>query len=229
MYKSKIYVILLAIVFSCETVDSTYYDFVKDGIKIYVEKPKQAHLHGGDNRAIISWVILSDPNVESYKIYWNNKADSLGGTVERSMGVDTVEVLVEPVEEKFHQFDIMLFDKYGNSSLSTSCVGFVYGDLYRESIKNLNRPYKEINSIADSNDYEITWTDVKDKTLVYSLIYYRDTTNVESQIRIPSSSEVDTLRAVDSNQDLRIQTAYLPDTLAVDTFFTDIKLLKHID
>src|SRR5699024_9257450 len=148
--------LLLAIaIVSCEKMDDIYKDFVKDGETVYVGKADSAFVRGGYNRAEVVWLLLSDPKVSSYKLYWNNGRDSVSGEVTKTENVDTIRVLLEDITEGTHHFTIRMYDKNENHSVHTHISGVVYGPQYEQTL--LQRTYRGMLRIGRTG-LEIDWT-----------------------------------------------------------------------
>ncbi|MDD4591224.1 MAG: DUF4998 domain-containing protein, partial [Parabacteroides sp.] len=72
---------IMLILASCENIKDTYEEFIKDGEIIYVAKADSIKVRSGKNRLELSWLLLSDPNVAKYKVFWNNNRDSIENVV----------------------------------------------------------------------------------------------------------------------------------------------------
>lgn len=201
----------------CESMEDTYWDFVKDGETIYVSKADSLQVRGGRNRAELSWLLLSDPKVHEYTVYWNNKRDSLSGTLEKTTSVDTVRLTVQNLEEKTHEFEVVLFDKLRNRSVPSRIISEVYGDRYQRSL--LNRSYSSYDILGE--DQVVMHWSPPEEDLLYSKVTYDS--NQDSTINriIDRQSSVDTLFEFPVGSSFEMISAFIPDTTALDTFFTD--------
>src|SRR5690606_16328711 len=79
---------------SCKKLDFNYRQFIGDGEITYTGKADSLKVRGGDQRAELSWLLVADPKVTSYKIYWDNRQDSTSGTLVKTDNVDTVKVML---------------------------------------------------------------------------------------------------------------------------------------
>src|SRR5690606_31000960 len=153
---------------ACKKLDDNYKQFIGDGEITYVGKADSLHLRGGDRRAELSWLLMSDPSVSSYKVYWNNRQDSLLGNLVKTDDVDTVRLIIDDLTEETHEFEVFLYDKDGNTSVLSSVVGKVYGPLYNRTL--LNRLVREATSFR-GNQLELS-LGVAEETLLYSEVKY---------------------------------------------------------
>ena len=162
-------VILSIFWLSCEKIEDTYKEFVKDGETVYIQKADSIKTRGGRNRIELSWLITSDPKVSSYKILWNNDRDSVENTFTNTEGVDTGRVMLTNMREDVHNFKIFTYDKKGNSSVVANAIGRVYGDMYEASL--LQRAYKSIE--RNDDDMVINWSEA-DNTVAFMEYKYLD-------------------------------------------------------
>ncbi|MBY5958769.1 DUF4998 domain-containing protein [Membranicola marinus] len=201
----------------CESMEDTYWDFVKDGETIYVSKADSLQVRGGYNRAELTWLLIADPKVHQYAVYWNNKRDSISGILEKSIYVDTVQLTIENLEEKTHEFEVIIFDKYRNSSVPSRLISEVYGDRYQRSL--LNRSYSSY-SVVDENQVILNWSPAEEE-LVYSIVTYESIRDSMITKVINRESSEDVLSDYPIGQSFEMVSAFLPDTTALDTFFTE--------
>lgn len=217
---NKLYILLsfllLIASIGCEKMEDTYREFVEDGEIVYTAKADSIEVRGGHNRAEVSWLLLSDPKVSSYKLYWNSDQDSLEGTLTKTQDVDTVRVMLEGMKEGTHYFKIYMYDNEGNRSIANEATGVVYGDRYIGSL--LDRTFNDIRRLGD--DIEVEWMPA-DETLVQVEVRYSDKEgNLINRI-VPDSTEIDTLLNFPSNGVFEYRSAFVPDENALDTFYTD--------
>lgn len=215
--KIVIYFIGIFVLIGCESMEDTYWDFVKDGEAIYVSKADSLKVMGGRNRAELSWLLISDPKVDQYTVYWNNKRDSLSGGLEKTTSVDTVRITVENLEEKTHEFEVVIFDKFRNRSVPSRIISEVYGDRYQRSL--LNRSYSSYELIGV--DSVILHWSPPEEDLLYSMITYDTHRDSTISLTIDRTSSMDTLFNYPVGSSFEMISAFLPDTTALDTFYTD--------
>jgi len=221
----RLFWILLAFVFvvsGCKKLDDNYRQFVGDGEIKYVGKADSLHIRGGDQRAELSWLLMSDPSVSSYKIYWNNRQDSLSGELTKTENVDTVKVIIDNLTEETHEFQVFLFDNEGRTSVLSSIVARVYGPRYRGSL--LNRLIGN-SKVLRGDQLELTMG-LAEETLLYSEVRYLDINDELTSHRIIPNVEIDTLLNFPNGGSYEMRSAFKPDSLALDTFYTDFELFE---
>lgn len=213
---------IMLILASCENIKDTYEEFIKDGEIIYVAKADSIKVRSGKNRLELSWLLLSDPNVAKYKVFWNNNRDSIENVVTRTSEIDTVKLLLENMEEDIHHFSIFLYDEKGNSSIRATAIGKVYGDRYQSSL--LNRIYKSVSRI-NSKDIVVEWMPA-DVDVVGIKSEFIDNKNILNYHFSSSEVILDTIRNFPIESVLRYKTAFLPEATAIDTFYTNYELIE---
>ncbi|MGV8093063.1 MAG: DUF4998 domain-containing protein [Mangrovibacterium sp.] len=203
---------------ACKEIDSTFKDYVVPGGIVYAGKPINPVVHPGYNRAMISWLRGSDPNVVKAKIFWNNYADSL--VIDIPDDKDTIDVLLNNLPEKYYSFYIITYDEEGHSSVVTEVLGAVYGEKLRSSL--LTRPVL-LSEMNDEGKVLVTWgaADVSNGAFAVDIFYTDKITGSMVKLRF----DVESLTSEwdgDPDAEYFYQTAFLPDTLSIDTLFTDL-------
>src|SRR5690554_5060387 len=105
-YLSSILIFFIAACFvACEDMQDTYKEFVID--RVYTGRPDSLLARGGENRVELSWLLLSDPKISSYKVSWNNGQDSIVGDLVKTDDVDTVRVVLDDLSENIYFFEVI--------------------------------------------------------------------------------------------------------------------------
>lgn len=214
--------LLTLLLVGCKKMDFNYRQFIEDGETTYIGKADSLLVRGGNQRVELHWLLISDPKVDSYKIYWNNRQDSVMGQLYKTDQIDTVVVPLRNLEEKTHEFEVFQFDRLGNTSIRSSVVGKVYGSRYENSL--VNRAFNETEYIGRDR-MEITWAD-PELQLLFSEIKYRNTNDDEVIYRVNRDSEIDTLYNFPNGGKFELRSAFIPDSLALDTFYTDYTVFE---
>lgn len=220
-----LFILLFAIVCSagsCGRMDDTYVQFLEGGEKIYVAKADSLKLKSGRNRIELSWLLLSDPKVKKYKVYWNQQRDSLENVVTKSDEVDTVRVIIDNLAEGNQTFQIFTYDDAGNSSVKAEISGRVYGALYEKSL--LNATISKV--LRKSDDLKIIWNVNQPAGLTVTEIKYLDLTNNQRMILNKNFKDTTTLAQFPLKGNFEFRSGFLPDSLAIDTFYVDFTEVK---
>ncbi|GGG81240.1 hypothetical protein GCM10007415_12300 [Parapedobacter pyrenivorans] len=219
---STVIIGLLAIV-SCKKMDDQYRAFIEGGETIYVGKTDSLAVHGGNGRVEVSWLLISDPKVTGYRLFWNNGKDSLQGDLSKTSTIDTVRVTITDLAEGIHHFDVFLFDRYGNSSVKSSISGKSYGERYQRSL--LNRAYRTIRRIG--NDLEIGWMPA-DNTMADVELHYVAENGENVVHQVAPYRVLDTLSNFPRAGKFTYRTAFLPEAAALDTFYSEQEVFQEV-
>ena len=198
----------------CRKMNDIQKKFIGSGEITYIAKADSIKVREGHNRIELSFLLLSDPKVASYKIYWNNHLDSIENVVHRTKEVDTIHVMLNNLKEGTYHFEIYTYDKNGNTSVEAVAVGRSYGDLYGSAL--LPRAYS--NMKRDGNDLQIKWKESAVQEVRTELEYTDDSARLQKVI-IPRLENTDTLKNFPKGGSFKIISAFLPDAMAIDTFY----------
>lgn len=207
--------IILLFVNGCKDMDSTYLRYIEDGEIVYVNKADSLKAFPGKERVLLSWRKSIDNKASRAMIYWNNGEDSLEHYIDRTSSNNTVEVIVPNLPEGNYSFDVYTFDEKGNKSIRSNVQGTTFGDYYQNKLNNRtieNSYYGEIywhDSPTESCCVEISYNDINGSSQVIMVPYSVSYTFIENSY--PLESEI------------KYRTAYIPEGISIDTFYTDYK------
>lgn len=216
---------VIAVVVSCGKMDATYADLIKGGEISYTGKPDSVKAHPGNGRLKLSWLLISDPKITKCKVFWNDRADSIEVPITRKAGIDSVNVLLNNMPEKRYVFELFSYDNEGHSSVKVIKSASVYGSNYASGLFG-----REINSAKfdkNLNAAVLTWFDANGGD-VGTEVNYTNKAGKRNKIIVPSSIKANVavmLPDFVSGNSIDYRTAYIPDSLAIDTFRTEFKSL----
>jgi len=207
---------LLSLIFaSCRKQDYLYKDFLKDGEINYVGKVDTAFVHSGNHRIKLSFN-LKDPNINRVKVIWDLGGDSVIVPIQKGIGLETFDVLLDNLEERLYSFVIYTLDKNDNKSVAYRIQGQSYGEEYISTL--LNRAISTI-SYAGTNA-TINWYEGNEQLLETEIIY-TTLDQVEQTLILPSNQNSIVLTNIDRSKGLKYKTIYKPNELAIDQFHTE--------
>lgn len=227
-YRIFIWLMLVSqVISSCTKMDSKYEQFIKPGGVSYVGKAVDPVVYNGRDRVKISWLRGADPKVTNAKIFWNNFTDSI--EVEIPPTEDTVNVLIEGLEERTYAFVIRTYDHAGNISVPVEVLGKVYGENYQSSL--LNRVVLSSIMVPGLNKGKVftQWADSDASNgAIANEIAYTNVSGDTETIRLPSDSTALIIDEFKPGTTYRYRTLFLPDSLSIDTFYTDYHIQESI-
>ncbi|HKJ42413.1 MAG TPA: DUF4998 domain-containing protein [Sunxiuqinia sp.] len=217
--------VVLAMTFSgCSKMDD-YKKYIEGGEISYTGKIEDVVAHPGHNRILLTGLLTSDPKITSVKIYWNSGFDSIVQPVQRTLGIDTVSVLLDNMEENVHSFAIYTADDFGHRSVPVNKSARVYGDRYIASL--INRNLKDAQ--ASSEGVKLTWgPSAYLKGFISTEVVYTNQEGQEVTYVQAGSSKVDTTYLTDFKvgSGVKYRSSYTPDSLSIDTFYTVFQNVK---
>ena len=219
LYKVLALVLTLSSLGACSKIDEYRETYFKDGPIIYTSKMDSVEVFSGKGRVLIQGLFISDPNIKTYKIFWNGGQDSLEMPVSRTDKVDTASVLIEHLPEGQMGFEIITYDGKGHRSVPVHVTGSVYGDYYQSALVNRGIEKAALN---DEGAALIQWADVSQEAGgLYMEVSYEDADNMLRDTVIASllADQETVLPNFKLGSSIRYKTAYLPAPGAIDTFF----------
>ena len=202
----------------CGEMDATYDQYLEGGERVYTGRADSVEAFPGYKRVGLSWLLISDPKITHCTVLWNNGADSVRIPVTRSAGVDTINVVLDGLEEGVYTFDIYTGDDKGHSSLKVSAIGRAYGDEYAA-----NMPDMPFNRVKWSDDKTVIRWGLKEGNDILTGVELRYTDlagEEQSMVVFPDSAET-IMENYKKGTEFSYRTMYLPDSTAIDTLYTE--------
>ncbi len=207
---------------ACKKMDSKYKGFLIPGGVNYVGKAVDPLVYNGRDRVKISWLNGADPKVVKAKVFWNNFTDSVEVDIQSS--ADTVNVLIEGLEERTYAFVIRTYDHAGNTSVPVEVLGRVYGARYQSSL--LNRVVLSSIMVPGLNKGKVftQWAESDASNgAVANEITYTSISGQSRTIQLPADSTELVIDEFKVGTTYSYRTLFLPDSLSIDTFYTDFQ------
>lgn len=236
MLKYVVVVLLLSSLFSCEKMADNYQPYLEGGEIIYTSKVDSLQAFPGKNRIKLVYFIISDPNINNSRVYWNGGSDSIDVPIQRSAGIDTIQTVIDNLEEGIYTFNVVTFDQDGNHSTKSEVISNVYGDVYAGTISN--RPLKKMTFFSNTNIARLEWYGVSQRAVVVEAVY-TNIDGVETTMKIqkvivdprkPATfKDVSLLPDISLNSAVKYRTGYLPEESAIDTFFTPFTTINNFE
>jgi hypothetical protein len=219
---SALMALLVCLVLSCSDMDDNFEGYYKNGEITYAAKPKEIMALSGRYRVRLQMTV-SSYRTNLVRVYMNNRADSFDIPITKGLGV--YEHDVENLQEQGHLFQAVAYDEFGNKSLPMEVSARAYGDRYQQVLTN--RAYKTVSTF-ENNSLTIKWSGPVEKEIL-SILEYTNTSGDPVVLELP----VDSTRTIltdlsDVAKDLRYRTLFLPDSTAIDTFYTEYRAIPMI-
>ncbi len=226
MRKNYIYTIFAAIVTllcSCDGMDAPYADFIKDGPIVYIGKADSLKAFSGKERVKLAWQMRNDPRGVKAKIFWRDRTESEEITLDRSK--KEFEYIINDLDESTYVFEVVIYDKYGNSSLAAEVTAEVYGEVY-ESYLYPRSCYKYSGKLVyidkTLNKWVVTLNAIRDNTMINTEVVYVDKNGNEQTVSWSEKSQKSLVLEdyVEGNM-VKYRSCFSPQENAIDDFWTD--------
>ncbi|AXP81479.1 hypothetical protein CJ739_2406 [Mariniflexile rhizosphaerae] len=217
--------IMLISVVACTTMDEGYNKFLKGGEISYTGKIDSLEIFSGKNRVKVKGLFISDPKITECRVFWNSGADSIVVPIARTEGVDTLDIIINDLEENIYSFDVRTYDALGNKSISVSEIGTSYGERYQKSL--FQRPVISNEIIGGALTIEYASMDLS-SGVFGTEVNYIDVNDSQKSIIVPIDSSNVVIEDFKGGTEYAYRTLFLPDETCIDTFSTDFTTHKPL-
>jgi hypothetical protein len=209
-------VILAFVIQSCSKMNDLHGPYLDEGEIIYAAKVDSVAPGAGKLRMQLEMFIMSQ-RIETMRIYWNEYKDSLDVAISQKTGV--WKTILNNMTEKGYIFKYVSIDKYGHKSLPFEVTGNVYGPLFQAKLSNRVVSSK---STVVAGKVTINWSGAVDYGVRCDL-NYTNLSGFPVTLKVPMTQTATVL--TDFGSGLKYQTLFLPEKMAIDTFYTDFKVI----
>lgn len=222
--------LLIMVLQSCSDMNDLHDQYLENGEIIYTMKVDSVKVFSGKNRVMLRYFTTS-PNAKKLLVYWNLRTESQVFDIPANKNAeDPVDVYIENLDEGPVYFELFtLKENMQNRSVPYNMEGYVYGDIYQQSLIN-----RSIDAVVRTPEKTviINWNTAPPNA-TGSLIKYTNQSGATAYQSVP----VDEFRTVilDVSEDaetIEYQTAYLPNPSAIDVFsskFTQVNIEEIIE
>ncbi|MBC7886472.1 MAG: DUF5013 domain-containing protein [Ferruginibacter sp.] len=204
---------------ACSKMDE-YKKFTGDKEISYTGKADSVIAYSGKNRINLSWLRSSDPKVAKTRIYWKNRTDSVEVPLNNSVpGSRRLNAIINNLPEGSYNFELFNFDNLGNTSVVSRVSGVAYGATFQQSL--LNRGIESFYARQFNIGYNaaVQWFASAEKSIGVEVSYMDSAGVTRKVIGDPKLSSTH-LPKYDERNPISYRTMFLPDSTAIDTFYT---------
>jgi hypothetical protein len=162
-------------------------------------------------------LVAKRANVSKFKVYWNDRADSVEVPVTDAFNTDTLSVIIDNIDEGSYTFEFFTFDREGNTSIVVDTVGNVYGDVYLGSM--VNRLINQASLIE--GQVVISWYPQSNVDAIRSEIRYTSQDGTVHQVIVDAGDTETIIEEEPIEGSIAYRTVYRPHPEAIDMFYTD--------
>lgn len=209
------------VIISCSDMDDKYKEYIVPNGITYPGKVTKLRIFPGHDRLRFSWLKGTDPRVVEARIFWNNYRDSVKIDIPDK---DTISYLLENMPENTYSLFVRTYDVNKNASVPVEILGITYGENYQASL--LSRAI-EATEIDETGKLNVLWgvADITNGATATEIRYVNTqgkTKIIQSDIK-SNSTEISDF----SGYSYEYRTLFLPDSLAIDTFYTNFIKQKN--
>lgn len=220
--KSATYLIISIVLLTaggCSDMNSLHQSYLDEGEYIYAPKIDSCHVRPGNNREQLD-LYFSTQRIVKGVIYWNQKNDSSIVSFP-ALNKEVFEVILPEMPEGDYTFELITYDKFGNSSLPLEIIGKVYGDDYIASL--LNRSVEVSTEVNEEGVIKtiLKWGDAENTYGTH--LKYTTIDDNEVEKIIPEEEQETILTDNKPGSTFSYSTAYKPTKLAIDLFYAYYK------
>jgi hypothetical protein len=225
--KNVFYIAMLAVVLvmtGCSKFDAYKDKYLQAGSISYPGIIDSVTVLSGKNRVMLKGLIVADPKLVKYRVFWNSRNDSIEGFIHPTGSVDTFKAMIDNLTEGALTFEIRTYDRDGNISVPVTLTGNVYGEIYQSSLTTRGITKAEVQP---DNSALINWADVNaDAGVIGMQVKFTDNSDIDHDTLLQSTAAglSSSLPDFKSGTSISYRTAFLPNKAAIDTFYTDYQI-----
>ncbi|MET0637328.1 MAG: DUF4998 domain-containing protein [Chitinophagaceae bacterium] len=219
-----LWIIGLVCLFGCTQKPDDFRDFLNDEEILYPGAILNSFVRPGNERLGIGWSPSPDPSITHYRVYWNNRRDSIDVPASSHSPADTIFTIINNLQEYNYSFFVYSLDAKGNQSVPIEISNArVYGNAYRQSLMNrainLSDPYDLLND--EGNEITLKFLQA-DTANTVTFIRYINTADVPTEITLSPTQNSITLNDFKYGTKVAYQSVYKPSNIALDSFVVNL-------
>lgn len=172
--------------------------------------------NSGKSRIKLTWKQpVASVNVTKYRVFWNNNKDSL--ELPAPVQTENATITINNLAEGNYSFFVYAYNNKGNKSQGVAVAGKVYGNQYEALL--VNRPVDQITHTVLNGAAIVNWKEAVTGA-VLTEVTFTDGQEVTHKVKVLPRAVSTTLTAFKTGSSFSFRTAYLPESSAIDTFYT---------
>lgn len=218
-------VLAASLLISCEGMLDNIEQYIKDGETLYVGKVDSLKIYPGRERVELKGNLNYGFSQTRCTIEWQHPSGERQVKeidIERKSPDDILDVVLTDMQEGPYEFTVTTYDASGNKSIPVKANGYVYGDLYEESLINRSIDGEIVTGYLDGNfTATVKWMPLNYSEALATILTYElaDGSGTET-LEISTAETSSVIRGAKPGGEFNWYTVYKPDTLAIDLFNT---------
>ncbi|WP_303917696.1 DUF4998 domain-containing protein [Draconibacterium sediminis] len=200
---------------ACQDMEDIHSQYLEDGDIIYAAKPLLIQTFAGQKRIGLKYYLLNAVNVTKCIVEWNDGADSQSIDIAPNVPLDSVEFMINNLEEKSYIFKIYTVDNNGNRSIKEQITGSSYDAKYISGLTN--RSLVSIEGGGTTDSLIIAWSTPPSGNTGVELTYNNMEGQPVTKMVLPEEDRT-IIRGWESEGTMSYKSFYIPEENAIDTF-----------
>lgn len=216
-------IIFIHVLASCSEMNEKHDMYLQDGEILYIGRVDSARIIPGNERFMLRYWI-TDPRAKELKVYWNEKRDSALFAIPAHLATDSMEVIIgengKVIPEGSYTFQLISTNGGDLKSVTYEKYGNVFGPQFLSTLAE--RSVKETSYDSENNRLTITWGDpFSNKDVGVEISYYLGEEKIVAKLSGNEPGIKITLDDLNLEKGVSYRTMFLPEKMAIDTFFTN--------
>lgn len=217
---TKLIALVLAVcgIVSCKDMNDLHEAYLDKGEIIYTKKVDSLVALPGNERILIWGILEEGYNIDEIVVSWNDGQGMQAFPYSKSSkDRDTLELMVEDLEEGNYEFQVFSRDHDGNQSIPVVLFGTAYGEIYRSNLVP-----RAVNGFHfDSHDAHLTF-ETSGANQRATEIKFIGAGGEEQVAEIPANEETVTLAGYTPETGIQYRTYYVPQPATADSQETSV-------
>lgn len=174
----------------------------------------------GKNRVMLYWRSTPDPTVSYYRIFWNNRSDSLELPSKSTKPYDTVRAYIPSLAEGSYSFSVYAYDRNGNRSVPRDVpVAKAYGSRYISNLYNRQLRSAKPGEYISADTLQLNFN-IPDTINISTEIRFINQADAWQTAYVTPDAQSIKLGKIKPGSKVAYRSSYIPARGAVDTFYT---------
>lgn len=206
----------IALLFNaCQKMEDIHSEYLEGGDIIYAAKPLIIQSFAGQKRVGLKYYLINAVNVDKCIVEWNDGAESQTIDIAPNVPLDSIQFMINNLEEKSYIFKIYTVDKHGNRSIKEQITGSSYDEKYIAGLTN--RALIGIEGGGTVDSLIVTWGTPSEGHTGLELTYNNTDGVAVTKMVMPEEESV-VIRGWESESEMSYRSFYVPEENAIDTF-----------
>ena len=200
---------------SCQKMEDIHSEYLKDGDIIYASKPLVIQSFAGKKRIKLRYYLVNAVNVNKCVVEWDEGASSQTIDISPNMPIDSIDIMIDNLEEKSYIFKVFTLDTHGNRSVKEQVTGSAYDTKYQLGLTNRSLLGIEGGGTIDS--LVVSWGTAPSGNTGVEMVYNNREGVAVTKV-LSSNEDRIVIRAWESEGKMTYRSFFIPEENAIDTF-----------